>query len=98
MLEITAAAVATIQSHAEEGYPFEICGLLVGTVHDDVRRVAEAWPVRNAWETDPEARSALLASVEHSEGPVTADDWDAHDARRRFLIEPREIMLAMKRA
>jgi proteasome lid subunit RPN8/RPN11 len=98
MLEIAAAAVAAIRSHGEEGYPREICGLLVGTIQGDTRHVTEAWPVRNAWEENPEERAALLASVEHAGVATTADEWDAQGAARRFLIEPRQVLQAMKRA
>ena len=104
MLTLEPAAAAAIRSHAVEGYPLEICGFLVGHVQfgdqEDQREAREAWPVRNTWEEDPQARTALLASLESSQADRTtnAAGWDQHGAERRFLIAPTDVLAAMKRA
>ena len=104
MLTLDPAAAAAIRAHAIEGYPLEICGFLVGHVQfsdgEDRREAREAWPVRNTWEDDPQAREALLASLEGARSARSADaaGWDEHGAERRFLIAPTDVLAAMKRA
>ena len=98
MLSLTASARQAMNAHAVEGYPLEICGLLVGTADGDHRSALEAWPVRNGWEDDPELRKQFLAGLQGVQSSATTEDWDAHDTSRRFVISPRDVMLAMKRA
>ena len=98
MVRLADSARAAMREHAEEGYPFEICGLLVGTAEEDSRTVRHAWPVRNSWEEDPALRAELIESLSGVVSTASAADWEAHDTSRRFLISPRDVMLAMKRA
>jgi len=94
MLKIAREAAAAIRAHAAEGYPLEICGFLVGTTDGDLRTVREAWPVRNAWEDDPEARARMFAAREAE----SAAGWESEDAARRYLVSPRDTVGSMKRA
>src|SRR5438067_11602724 len=98
MLYIQQAAMEVIRKHAEEGYPLEICGFLAGRAEGDVRWAREAWPVRNAWEDDPEQRAAMLEAMERGGGTAGAERWEEHSAERRFLVSPRDILASMKRA
>ena len=98
MLKITTEAAEAIRRHAAEGYPLEICGFLVGTAEGETRDVREAWPVRNAWEEDPEARARMFAAREEAGASVGADRWEAADAERRYLVSPRDTVQSMKRA
>jgi proteasome lid subunit RPN8/RPN11 len=98
VLIISSEAVSTISGHGTEGYPFEICGFLVGLTTEAGREVREAWPVRNAWEADPEARAEMLKGVEASGGTAGSDRWESASEARRFLVSPRDTMLSMKRA
>lgn len=98
MLKILPTAFKTIIQHAQEGYPLEVCGMLAGITKEDVRVVKEAWPLRNAWEDDPEARAALLKSLEEAGGAVGADQWASKDSERRFLIDPKDLLKCMTRA
>jgi proteasome lid subunit RPN8/RPN11 len=98
MLKIAPQAAAVIRAHAEEGYPLEICGFLVGTAEEAVRTVREAWPVPNAWEEDPEQRSKMLAAMEGEGAAATAERWEAAGEGRRYLISPQDILGSMKRA
>ena len=91
MLKIAATALEAIGAHAEEGYPFEICGFLVGSVDADIRTARTAWPVRNAWEDDPEQRAKMFTEA-------SAQGWEAYSTERRFLVSPRDTVAAMKRA
>ncbi|HEU4751653.1 MAG TPA: M67 family metallopeptidase [Armatimonadota bacterium] len=98
MVRISPAAMAAMREHAEAGYPFEICGFLVGGASGNGRAVAEAWPVRNAWEDDPEARSRMFAEMAEAGGNASAGEWESATARRRFLVAPQDVVAAMKRA
>jgi proteasome lid subunit RPN8/RPN11 len=98
MLTITSAAAEAIRKHGGEGFPFEICGLLIGTTNGETRDVREAWPLRNAWEDDPEERRAMFAEIEARGSAATADQWEAEDTGRRFVVSPRDQMIASKRA
>ena len=97
-LVIHPAAAEAIRDHAVQGYPFEICGFLAGQTVGPGRVVREAWPVRNAWETDPDLRSEMLAGVQSGGGAAGTERWEAHGEERRFLVSPRETAACMKRA
>jgi proteasome lid subunit RPN8/RPN11 len=98
MLKISAAAVAEIRAHAVEGYPFEICGVLIGKSEDGTRAVVHAWRVPNTWETQPEERAEMIRALEAAGGPASEERWLEADTRRRFLVSPTDIHAAMKRA
>ncbi len=97
MLRIALSALAVVQQHSRAGFPLEVCGFLVGYAEGDERIIREAWPVRNAWEDDPEARTRLFAEREIG-GGAEAADWESAGTERRFLVSPREIVECMKRA
>jgi len=98
MLQIAAAAAADIRAHAQEGYPFEICGFLVGKAAGDVRTAAHAWRVSNTWEQNPEERDAMFQEMANANAGASAERWLDADAGRRFLVSPRDILDSMKRA
>jgi proteasome lid subunit RPN8/RPN11 len=97
MLRITRQALQAMRRHAAEGYPLEVCGLLAGGASGDARTARAAWAVPNAWEEDPTLRAAMVAAFE-SGGGADAARWEAASAERRYLIAPREVLAAMKRA
>ena len=55
-MKIPRAHADAIAAHARSGYPHEICGVLVGTAHDGVVRVARAVPVTNRETERPAVR------------------------------------------
>jgi proteasome lid subunit RPN8/RPN11 len=97
-VRISNAAAEAMRRHAEQGYPLEICGFLVGTADDEGRAVREAWPARNAWEDDPALRRQVFEALESAGTEATADRWESADMARRFIVDPKEIIAAMKRA
>jgi proteasome lid subunit RPN8/RPN11 len=97
VLRISGIALAAAGAHAEEGYPLEICGFLVGSAKEGVREVQEAWPVRNAWEDDPEQRARMFAPGGSGDAAM-AERWEAAASERRYLVAPRELLACMKRA
>src|SRR2546430_15555281 len=98
MLYIQQAAMEVIRKHAEEGYPLEVCGFLAGRAEGDVRWAREAWPVRNAWEDDPEQRAGMLEAMEKAGGGAGAEQWEEFSTERRFLVSPQDTASCMKRA
>lgn len=97
-LVISPEAVEVIHQHAVKGYPFEICGFLVGSVTETGRVVREAWPVQNAWEEDAELRARMLEGIQASGGTAGTDRWEAASEERRFLVSPQDTVRSMKRA
>jgi proteasome lid subunit RPN8/RPN11 len=97
VLNLSAEADAAIRAHAEEGYPLEICGFLVGDVGPEGRVVRHAWPVRNTWETDPELRAHMLEAMEKT-GTAGLERWQEASEERRFMIAPLDTLQSMKRA
>jgi proteasome lid subunit RPN8/RPN11 len=101
MLQITPAALEAMRRHAEEGYPLEICGFLVGLAVEGRRTAQEAWPVPNAWEDDPELRARMFtapAEGAQESGGATAAGWESASEERRFLVSPQDMLACMKRA
>jgi proteasome lid subunit RPN8/RPN11 len=49
MLILYSDHVKAIRAHLEAGYPDEACGMLVGEIDGEVRRVASVVTVKNAW-------------------------------------------------
>ncbi len=50
MIHVSPDAWSVMVAHAEAHFPNECCGILVGTIDNDVRQVAEAIPMRNAYQ------------------------------------------------
>jgi proteasome lid subunit RPN8/RPN11 len=98
MLTLSEKAVQAMRAHAEEGYPLEICGFLVGAAGEEGRSAREAWPVRNAWEDDADLRAATVAGLEAAGGTAGADRWASAGEERRFLVSPQDILASMRRA
>lgn len=95
---IRPVALASLTAHAAAGFPAEVCGLLVGELGADGSRIAcEAWPLENAWDRGGDLRSETVQALTAA-GSAGTGDWEAHDSRRRFLVDPRDVLQAMKRA
>lgn len=97
-VRVSPGAVETIEAHAREGFPFEICGFLVGVAGPNGREVREAWPVRNSWEEDPAERARMLEGIQASGGTAGTDRWESASEERRFLVSPQDTVRSMKRA
>jgi proteasome lid subunit RPN8/RPN11 len=78
MLYITHTAAMEIAAHAEQTYPDECVGLLLGRLADDIREVVAVFPVENRW-----AGQVALAESD-----------DPHSRRDRFYLDPRDYLRA----
>ncbi|MDQ2100897.1 MAG: M67 family metallopeptidase [Tychonema bourrellyi B0820] len=75
--------ILSIRTHAENTYPEECCGLLLGTIASNIKTLVEVWPTKNAWS----------AEAEHNwpEQKVLTE-------KRRYAISPADMLKAMKDA
>ncbi len=55
-MKIPRAQVEAIMAHAKGGYPFEVCGVLLGSLDHGERRVAKALPAVNRETEAPRVR------------------------------------------
>ena len=94
-LELSPTLRAEMERHAEEGYPHEVCGFLIGRVKGDTRTLVAVRRVRNAWEDAPEQRAQLFG---RREGGPTSAEWNDASEERRFLVSPEDTLAAMKEA
>lgn len=82
-----------IRDHAEQTYPEECCGLLVGWITasakgDEVRQVVRCVPADNAWDETVAAEVNPLQRISVAERPTTKDN--------RYWIDP-QLMLRVQR-
>ena len=69
MLELDAKQEDEIRRHGEREYPHECCGLLVGRVEEDGRKVVvEIYPVSNAREQEARHNRSLITPDEYRRG------------------------------
>lgn len=88
MLQIRSHHLEAIQHHAEQTYPEECCGLLLGTQIDEAICLVEVVPVDNAW--NDEAAELFQA--------VGCPPSEASDRRDRFAIAPETLLQVQKQA
>lgn len=59
-LHLTPAAREQIITHAEAGYPNEVCGILLGSGSDDLRTISQAFAIENAFEAGEQYHRFLI--------------------------------------
>jgi len=87
-LHLCPSQLQQIHRHAEETYPEECCGLLLGTLQSNPKTwiVSEVWSVQNAW-TEELAESYNLPQ---------ASIVDPHSRRDRYWIDPQDLLNAQR--
>lgn len=80
MLIISTEQMAQIRSHAEETYPEECCGLLIGTGEGEKKIVIEVCKAENNW---GDSSTATFSEIRGSK-------------RNRFSIDPKVLLKAQK--
>ena len=69
MIELTAAQHDEIGAHGERDYPYECCGLLLGSFADDAgKTIAELYPISNAREEQAKRNRFLIRPEELLQG------------------------------
>ncbi|HEY9867052.1 MAG TPA: M67 family metallopeptidase [Candidatus Obscuribacterales bacterium] len=85
-LTISSEQIELIFTHAEQTYPQECCGLLMGKINENNDKiVVEIIPTENAW--NPET-AADFQEIETSDIPVNSE--------LRFTISPQQMIQAQK--
>ncbi len=87
VLELNRHHIQMMMIHAEQTYPDECCGLLLGHRADrvglSIKSLLEVYPTVNAWEA-------------HQQAFVSADAQST--TRRRYAIDPQVLLTAQKSA
>ncbi|USR92842.1 M67 family metallopeptidase [Phormidium yuhuli AB48] len=89
MLGISGVQLGEIGGHGEKTYPWECCGLLLGTGDGGQARVLQVWPAANAWD-------ASTAEMFERGGDEPIRDWQTQE--RRYTIAPEVMLAAQKTA
>jgi proteasome lid subunit RPN8/RPN11 len=87
-VRITPDALDQVDSHASDGYPDEVCGVLIRANGAGV--VTQARQVRNVMADKERARDPYLMSIIRDVFPAL-DSLDER-ARDRYLMDPRDQM------
>jgi proteasome lid subunit RPN8/RPN11 len=92
MIRLSARHLAEIKRHAEQEYPHECCGLLIGRIVDGgrTREIAEIHPVANTF-TEEELRKLNFDLSELAAGAGSLAKEERH---HRMLISPLEYARA----
>jgi proteasome lid subunit RPN8/RPN11 len=75
MLILDRELQAAIRSHGRESYPYEGCGLLLGTAGQDANVIQALFPVQNVWDVIEERRIRFrIDELDLVEAELTADE------------------------
>ena len=93
MLRMTAQHQQTLYHHAQQVYPEECCGILIGcvTAAGDPRLLVEVIPTRNAWDA-----IAATEMAERTQSPTNAGA--EFERSRRYWIDPKDLFDAQRYA
>jgi proteasome lid subunit RPN8/RPN11 len=83
MIKLSQEHLQTIYAHAENMYPEECCGMVLGHLASQSKTVVEVMPTENAW------------STEAADFPGT---HTAESKRRQYAIAPQAMLQAQKEA
>jgi proteasome lid subunit RPN8/RPN11 len=68
MILLTEEQISEIERHGEREYPFECCGLLVGSFAEDKKTVTEIFPIENAREAQARHNRSLITPLDLMRG------------------------------
>jgi len=93
-LRILPIDLQALTRQAEQLYPHECCGLLVGYVDQAgaVAIVVEVYPLENVWTSTSAARFAESAGIVH------LPPSEAAGTERRYTIDPQQMLAIQKLA
>ena len=94
VLRLSSSQFQTISAHAQQTYPEECCGLLIGHLHQEggsTKTVVEVWEVENAWTADVEAEIQLIYAQSR------ASQLD-RSKLERYWIDPQDMLNAQRSA
>ena len=74
MITITFDQINIIRKHAENDYPYECCGILIGVFNGENKYVKEIFPISNAREEEVKRNRFLITDKEFIAGEKKARD------------------------
>lgn len=96
ILQLSAIHLQHITTHAEETYPEECCGILLGQWHRSsfppAKTVTQVWAVENAWNDEAAAVMATVVATAVPGSPTNAAKTE------RYWIDPKELLAAQRYA
>ncbi|MFN6516805.1 MAG: Mov34/MPN/PAD-1 family protein [Nostoc sp. CreGUA01] len=84
MIKFSEQHLQIIRSHAENIYPDECCGIILGYVANEGKTTVEVMPTENAWNTEAGAEFSGERTVESK--------------KRQYAIAPQVMLQAQKQA
>ncbi|MEO0647042.1 MAG: M67 family metallopeptidase [Cyanobacteria bacterium J06650_10] len=101
MLELSSQQIADISAHAEQAYPEECCGLMVGKIMPQAdsqtkltyKHIVQLFPMSNEWTADtlPAEDSTIEVARSMSDNPIFT-------RARRYWIDPKDMLQVQKQA
>lgn len=88
MLKLNSDHLQAMQTHAENTYPEECCGLLLGQISGDNKTLVEVLPTDNSWGDEADDN---FQTIENSTARPSSK-------RNRFSIAPSAMLKAQKNA
>jgi len=84
MIELSREHLETIRTHAENTYPEECCGIILGYLASGGKTTVEVMPTENVWNTEAAA--------------VFSDERTVESKKRQYAIAPLVMLQAQKQA
>ena len=72
-LSLTDEVLVRIHAHAEETYPKECAGFLLGRVENEMKTVVYVMPLVNRWDLDEQHHRFILTYQDWQNGEIEAD-------------------------
>ncbi len=72
-IQIPDHLLSRIRQHGEAAFPYECCGLLIGTMQGDLKIIHDLWQVENTWD---QAEDNPMADGQTSERRFLIDPMD----------------------
>ena len=76
MITIPESSLRQIRAHGVKDYPYECCGLLLGSYSDEGKVVTETYPISNAREESAKRNRFLIEPAELMRGEKYAREHD----------------------
>jgi proteasome lid subunit RPN8/RPN11 len=86
VIKVTEKQLEIIRNHAENTYPDECCGFLMGEISHSFKTLLEVWPTANSWA--PETAEIFTEMTDSAKLDSSK--------RSRFAIDPSAMLKAMK--
>jgi proteasome lid subunit RPN8/RPN11 len=92
VLTLTSQHIDQLSAHAEQVYPEECCGLLVGRRQAAEKSVVEVVSLDNDWASDWDGEGSVGAIADDALEP------EQRTRRRRYAIAPQDLLRVQKQA